>query len=69
MGQKPSIGRIVHIVGTNGFHYAAIVTQVNDDETVELAVFTPGAARVYVWSDVPYNESPCEGTWHWPERE
>ena len=74
MTQVPSIGRIVHYVsyGTPGGEYgkecrAAIVTQVNDDGTVGLAVLNPTGMffNPSIMADHTENQG---GTWHWPER-
>jgi hypothetical protein len=78
--QKPSIGRIVHFV-QNGVHYAAIVTKVWSDTTVNLHVFgnmsdtiTPGATDSQGnASSVTFSQPlDCcgkvnEWSWHWPE--
>lgn len=64
---RASIGRIVHFVGDNDAHQAAIVSRINADGSVCLTVFpgegvrTVGIAR--------YSETPLRGSWHWPERE
>lgn len=71
----PSIGRIVHYVsyGTPGGEYlsecrAAIVTAVQDDETVSLAVINPGG----IFFQKNIHCSPADlsdpGSWHEPER-
>jgi surface antigen len=70
----PSVGRIVHYVsyGTPGGEYgrecrAAIVTQINDDGTVGLAVMNPTGQffNPSIFADHTENQG---GTWHWPER-
>ena len=72
--QKPSVGRIVHYVsyGTPGGEFgrecrAAIVTAVNVDGTIGLAVLNPTGAyfNQSVMGDATENQG---GTWHWPER-
>lgn len=65
---KPSIGRIVHFIGTDGLTYAAIVIAVYADPSralVDLAVFYPaGNGRVY---GIPQQREPAElGCWTWP---
>jgi hypothetical protein len=72
--QKPSVGRIVHSMsyGTPGGEYkstcrAAMITAVNDDGTVSLAVFNPGG--LFFNHTVMQSEQEHRGgTWHWPER-
>jgi len=71
--QKPTVGRIVHYVsyGTpkgefTSQHRAAIVTQVNADGTLSLAVLNPTGLffDLAVMGDDTENQG---GTWHWPE--
>jgi len=65
-----TIGRIVHYVGMDPYHSAAIVTRVINPEkgVVNLRVFSD-LEESFVRSAIPYEE---EGqtfqTWHWPER-
>ncbi len=71
---RPSIGRIVHCVsyGSPGGELpaqecrAAIVTEVETNEYVGLAVYNPTG----LWFNrrVRYDEGRAPGTWHWPER-
>lgn len=74
---KPSIGRIVHFV-QNQVHYAAIITKVWSDTTVNLHVFpngsntiTPGAQNLACSVTLSAPTSCCgavkEWSWHWPE--
>lgn len=76
---KPSVGRIVHYVshgtpprddGSQAYtseNRAAIVTQVNEDGTVGLAVLNPTGLFFHesVMADFEENHP---GTWHWPAR-
>jgi hypothetical protein len=70
----PSVGRIVHYVsyGTPGGEYtrqnrAAVITEVNDDGTVGLAVLNPEG--FFFNRGVEHDASgELGGTWHWPER-
>lgn len=79
---RPTVGRIVHYVshgspvredGTQAFTAecrAALVTAVNENDTVGLCVVNP--TGLFFHESVP--ESPVEpayqrgGTWHFPER-
>jgi hypothetical protein len=65
MDQKPSIGRIVHFAEEGG-PYAAVVTAVNPDETVELA--TLGKNSLYFQHGVKFDADGLKGTWRWPPR-
>jgi hypothetical protein len=66
---KPTVGRDVHFQSYNEngeCHYAAKVTQVNEDGTLELATFGPNS--LYFQHKVPYSEVPKAGHWNWPPR-
>lgn len=68
--QKPSIGRIVHFHEEGG-PYAAIVTAINPDGTVELA--TLGRNSLYYQHNIPFSgasegKENSKGTWSWPPR-
>jgi hypothetical protein len=70
---KPSVGRVVHYVSAghslglfSSTCRAAIVTEVKDDATVSLAVFTPHGALFF--EALTYDEANAGGTWHWPEQ-
>lgn len=70
---KPSVGSDVHYVsyGTPGGEYssvcrAAIVTQINDDGTVGLAVMNP-TGMFFNTSIMGDFTEKTGGTWHWPE--
>lgn len=45
---------------------AAIVTDVKNETTVSLAVFS--GKGLWFYEDVTFDESKAGGTWHWPER-
>jgi YD repeat-containing protein len=68
--QKPSVGRMVHYVlggvETPAAHRAAVVGELHDDGTLELAVLLPLGWQVL--PRVTYDEEGRPGTWHWPER-
>ncbi len=44
---------------------AAIVTDVKNENTVSLAVFS--GKGLWFYEDVTYDEGKAGGTWHWPE--
>lgn len=71
---KPSVGRIVHYTTAGhslgvkaGTCRAAIVTEIKDEQTVSLAVFTTRGTLFY--EALTRDDSKTGGTWHWPERE
>lgn len=71
VGQKVSIGRIVHFVNKKGAHRPAIVVEIWSDEVVNLQVFTDmrndGELQPVMWAtSVPYSDAKEELTWHWP---
>lgn len=67
--QKPSIGRIVHYVGFDSIHYAAIITAVGDNGKVDLIIFgTDTPTRITPAMNVRRDEETLISTWHWPER-
>lgn len=70
----PSVGRTVHYVsyGTPGGEYpstcrAAVITAVNPDGTVGLAVLNPTGMFFNTSISADFTENQV-GTWHWPER-
>lgn len=65
---KPSIGRIVHLVDTNGSHQAAIITYVWCDTTVNLQVFPDNSTPYAFTSSVADEKAALTGSWHWPEK-
>lgn len=71
---KPTVGRVVHYtsqghsLGTKaGTCRAAIITEVKDDNTVSVAVFTPRGTLFY--EAISQDPGKAAGTWHWPEIE
>lgn len=81
-GPKPTIGRIVHYVLPDGLnamaHRPAIITDVREDGTVDMQVFTTGDGSgvgdglpgVFRQAAVRADEKDrMAGTWHWPERD
>jgi hypothetical protein len=74
MTDKPTVVRGVHYVSAghslgvyNSTCRAAIVTDVKDENTISVAVFTPHGTLFY--DDITHDEGKAGGTWHWPERE
>lgn len=73
-GAKPNVGRIVHYYIEDAIEpYAALITAVNSDDTVELNVFTRRASSLksnQFGEDViaPFSEEPKPGHWTWPPR-
>lgn len=71
--QKPSVGRIVHVVAGRTV-LPAIVVRVDADpatERVNLCIFNdePGEDSTTLRFDVAHDESGVgECTWHWPPR-
>jgi len=73
---KPTIGRTVHFRGANrdgsaGDVYAAIITAVHENGTVDLVTFGPNS--VYFQHNVPQDDhpqsaEPLAGCWSWPPR-
>lgn len=64
-----AVGRMVHYQSYNEkgkCAYAAIITQVNEDGTVELATFGPNS--VYFQHGVKFAEEPTEGHCNWPRQ-
>lgn len=69
---KPQVVDGVHYVNSGhslgtaaGTCRAALVTEVKNDTTVSLAVFTPRGTLFY--ESLTYDEGKAAGTWHWPE--
>lgn len=75
----PTVGRIVHYVshgspvredGTQRYTSkcrAAIVTQINDDGGIGLALINPGG-MFFDQTVMADHAKHVGGTWHWPER-
>lgn len=71
IGQNPSVGRIVHYVGSYGECLAALVTQVISvipDGAADLTVFPPGGDPLTGLLSIRHDEDRGTGSWHWPER-
>lgn len=71
----PTVGRIVHYCsyGTPGGEFpkecrAAIITGVEDEQMVDLAVLNPTGMFFNVSVPWASSQAPRGGTWHWPER-
>lgn len=63
--QSPTVGRIVHFAEDNG-PYAALVTYVNADGSINLATF--GSKSLYFQHNVLFDADGMKGTWRWPPR-
>lgn len=75
MNPKPTIARMVHYhsYGTPGGEYmpeprAAVITQVNDADTGEVALCVLNPTGLFFNTAVPYSEEPKPGHWSWPPR-
>lgn len=71
--QTPTIGRVVHYVSRGSkdgvfepTHRAAVITEINYEDSVGLCVLNPLGI---FFDDADYDPSFTPGTWHWPERE
>jgi hypothetical protein len=69
----PTVGRIVHYVSRGSADgvfqpecRAAVVTEIDPDDAVGLAVLNPSG--LFFDRHVPPSASKAGGTWHWPER-
>jgi hypothetical protein len=65
MENKPTIGRIVHFLHSDGGKRAAIITAVHNDECVNLAVFPPSGPS---YSETSVLMGADAGRWCWPTR-
>lgn len=73
--QIPSVGRIVHYVGSTGAHYAATITQVDNIGLMEPFISAPEVSLCVMKPDaigfhqcVPFDPAGDKShTWHWPE--
>jgi len=70
---NPTIGRIVHYtnLGDKDGKYppetqAAIITGINQDETVSLKIFY--RTGMFDMPSVRFSEEPERGHWNWPPR-
>ena len=70
MGQRPSVGRIVHYqaYGTPGGEFpsiarAAVVTEVHSDTDITVCVLNP---QGIFFNRVQFSEEPKPGHWTWP---
>ena len=73
---KPTVGRIVHFYAPSGCvgpeslsgPYAALVTGVNDDASINLTTFGP-TGSIYPQLRIEHADTPTPGCWNWPPRE
>ncbi len=69
---KPTIGRIVQFAEAKSIDdpsilaFAGMITQVHEDETVELTVFKPQNITHKI--KVSYSENLKAGHWSWPQK-
>lgn len=65
---KPTIGRIVHFVDTDGGEFPGVITTVHSDTLVSLQVFR--LSDVVARTSVQQDEGTAPGgySWHWPQR-
>lgn len=66
--QAPSIGRVVHVVASNGTHVPADICGVQTDGTLDLFVKDSTVHKAHFAFKVaidPKGKKP--GSWHWPE--
>lgn len=69
MSQKPSVGRIVHYLPYGAAApLAAIITRINEDETVNLTVFASDQIGAAVMRFTYVSEGEYFGQWSWPPR-
>ncbi len=67
--QKPCVGRIVHFAIEKDEILPAIIVGVNDDETVNLRVFTNGEFAQAAMLLRNVKEGTKEKQWSWPPRD
>lgn len=73
-GSKPTVGRIVHYhIEDSTEPYAALITAVNPDDTVELNVFAKRGSPLKNGQFgegiiASFSEEPKPGHWTWPPR-
>jgi len=72
---KASVGRIVHYIGEEGEHLAAVVTRAHSTlGMVDLTCFHPESTALTIsgaetHSRVPFDDLNFSSrSWHWPER-
>jgi hypothetical protein len=62
-----SVGRTVHYTTDSGRPRPAVITEVHDDDFVDLVIFNSlGAVPV---EDIEFSEEPTSGCWSWPPRD
>lgn len=62
---KPTVGRVVHFLGSDGMPQAAMVVQVWSDTCVNLVAWNSGGTQTF-HSSVVLGTQP--GEWMWPTR-
>jgi len=66
--QTPSIGRVVHVVASNGAHVPADICGVQKDDTCDLFIKDHTLHKAYFSFGVAFDpKGKKPGTWHWPE--
>lgn len=65
-GRKVTIDRIVRYVTASLTERPAIITRVNDDDTVDLTVFNSAGATPLTKVHFDPFDGETPGTWHWP---
>lgn len=68
---KPSIGRIVHVMGTSGWPVPAIIVSVSPDKSrIDVAVFEPTNQSVQYRSMLHHADAVTNlGQYKWPPKE
>lgn len=66
--QKPTIGRIIHLVRGDGDHIPGIINAVHSEETIGAMTFPYNSTPIQV-NTICHDEGGADSTWHWPERE
>jgi hypothetical protein len=62
---KPTIGRIVRYVASNGSHWPAIIHLINVDGSCDLTVFTARGPEIHL----AISHGDRSNEWAWPARE
>jgi hypothetical protein len=66
--QTPSIGRVVHVVSSNGVHVPADICAVQKNGTLDLFVKDSTLHVAHFAFGVTFDpKGKVRGSWHWPE--